>query len=160
MHDLIWRAAAPQATGKAYALTAAGHAAATRLHLAGPAAPDGPLHSPPTGHSGLLLLVDVREGGGERHHLPEIVELLQQQGVPTETRSLPTGLGDYLFVFRTPAGRDYAVPLLIERKRVDPSDRGDRVSAGAASVHNKMLRNLMGMDISFPGGIMRDLRNE
>ncbi|KAK3278732.1 hypothetical protein CYMTET_13346 [Cymbomonas tetramitiformis] len=74
--------------------------------------------------SGLLLLVDEREGGGDRHrNLSRLCTYLKGKGVRFETRELPTGCGDYMWVWRDEAGSgkgqaytEWVVPRLIERK--------------------------------------------
>lgn len=92
-------------SGKAYTLTAAGAAVAARLLQGGGRAASTALHPAPAGHTGLLLRVDLREGGGERHHLLEIMQECKRLGLPAESCTLPTGLGDYLFVYRVATGK-------------------------------------------------------
>ena len=103
-------------SGVAFELTAAGRALALRLRL------DARLKAESPGGSGLLgplmgsdppesggasgpvtLLVDFREGGGERHRLAELCGHLDLHRVPYEVRHLP--VGDFLFQLRgAPAG--------------------------------------------------------
>ena len=61
-------------------------------------------------------------GGGDRHHLHSIGQLLRDNRAPFETRTLPTGFGDYVIARRRArvdvargCGNDVA-PVLIERK--------------------------------------------
>ena len=67
----------------------------------------------------VLLLVDEREGGGQRHaKFTQLCDALTREGARFETRRLPTGRGDYQFV-RADGGavpKEAALPLLIERK--------------------------------------------
>ena len=70
----------------------------------------------------VVVLVDDREGGGDRHHLHSIGQLLRDNRAPFETRTLPTGFGDYVIARRRArvdvargCGNDVA-PVLIERK--------------------------------------------
>ena len=82
-------------------------------------------HAPPAnGHlptSGSTQSLD-REGGGDRHHLHALGQLLKDNRAPFETRTLPTGFGDYVIARRRARihvargrGNDVA-PVLIERK--------------------------------------------
>ena len=48
----------------------------------------------------VVVLVDDREGGGDRHHLHSIGQLLRDNRAPFETRTLPTGFGDYVIARR------------------------------------------------------------
>ena len=75
-----------------------------------------------TSDDDVVVLVDDREGGGDRHHLHSIGQLLKDNRAPFETRTLPTGFGDYVIARRrarvdvaTGCGNDVA-PVLIERK--------------------------------------------
>ena len=70
----------------------------------------------------VVVLVDDREGGGDRHHLHALGQLLRDNRAPFETRTLPTGFGDYVIARRRAridvargCGNDVA-PVLIERK--------------------------------------------
>ena len=70
----------------------------------------------------VVVLVDDREGGGDRHHLHALGQLLKDNRAPFETRTLPTGFGDYV-IARRRARIDVArgccndvAPVLIERK--------------------------------------------
>lgn len=67
---------------------------------------------------GLVLLVDSREGGGIHHHLLSICRGLHDLGVNVEVRTLPRGMGDYVWVRRSADGQETAVPCCIERKEV------------------------------------------
>ena len=87
------------------------------------------------GARGVVLLVDSREGGGERHHLGKICRTLTTHRVRFETCPLPDKLHDYVFVWRDGDGRgsssssssassssssvrstDWLLPPLVERK--------------------------------------------
>ena len=75
-----------------------------------------------TSDDDVVVLVDDREGGGDRHHLHSIGQLLKDNRAPFETRTLPTGFGDYVIARRRAridvargCGNDVA-PVLIERK--------------------------------------------
>lgn len=70
----------------------------------------------------VVVLVDHREGGGDRHHLHALGQLLKGERAPFEIRTLPCGFGDYAIARRRArvdvargCGADVA-PLLIERK--------------------------------------------
>ena len=80
----------------------------------------------------VLLLVDLREGGGQAH--PGFWDLcanLEREDVRFETRALPVGAGDYMFVVAdgpqpmgdgvalSRAARERVVPRIIERKSSD-----------------------------------------
>ena len=80
---------------------------------------------------GVVLLVDSREGGGERHHLGAICQTLTTHRVRFETCPLPNKLHDYVFVWRDGNGSgsyssssspsslrstDWLLPPLVERK--------------------------------------------
>ena len=111
---------------KAYELTPAGVEAARRV--------TGRVHGDSrVSHSlveaaiqrGLILLVDNREGGvtNVSSGLLKICEKLKEFGINVETSHLPSGYGDYLFVYRRSTKNggqvvDYAIPHLIERKSV------------------------------------------
>ena len=68
----------------------------------------------------LVLIVDSREGGGEEWHINRIVEALRRSGrLSFETRQIPTGLGDYVWVVRHRKRKDQGerlVPIVVERK--------------------------------------------
>ena len=51
-------------------------------------------------YTGLLLLVDTREMSTHRSH-EAVTEAFRREQMMYETCTLPTGLGDYVFVFRT-----------------------------------------------------------
>ncbi len=70
-------------------------------------------------HAGLLLLVDSREAPGRS--FADFTQPLKTAGIAFESRGLPTGLGDYVFVFRhvdplKNGGRptNYLLPCAIE----------------------------------------------
>lgn len=90
-----------------------------RKHKIGPGKALGPLISNAFGISETLphvvLLVDSREGGGEDHHLQTITDSLKRRRTSFETRQLPSGLGDYLWIVRH-RKVEFLVPILIERK--------------------------------------------
>ncbi|GAB5365215.1 hypothetical protein AAMO2058_001038300 [Amorphochlora amoebiformis] len=64
----------------------------------------------------LVLLLDSREGGGEDYHLSDFAQAFRRRNIAFETRVLPTGMGDYVFVFRSATGDEKVVPIVIERK--------------------------------------------
>ena len=84
---------------------------------------------------GIVLFIDLREGGGERRYLTDITQKLKQRNIRFETRALPSKLNDYLFIHRSSSIEyspsafssstsssnlskyvDYVIPCLIERK--------------------------------------------
>ena len=111
------------ATGVAYELLPDGRAAAERLRARGEGAGAAPLRSHARVGAAergvVLLLVDEREGGGQRHaKFTQLCDALAREGARFETRRLPTGRGDYQYV-RADGGaapKEAALPLLIERK--------------------------------------------
>ena len=67
--------------------------------------------------TGIVILVDDREGGGDRHYLQRIATTFTTEKLRFETARLPSKLHDYSFVYRQSMGKeDIVLPLLIERK--------------------------------------------
>lgn len=105
-------------SGVALELTPAGRVLAARLRaqaLHGPSR--GPLLGSESSGGPVKLLVDFREGGGEKHKLFDLCRDLELQGVPFEVRSLP--VGDFLFQAAAYPDRCAVFPVIIERKTAE-----------------------------------------
>eukprot|EP00954_Amorphochlora_amoebiformis_P017642 1320442-Amorphochlora_amoeboformis.AAC.1 len=60
----------------------------------------------------IYVFSDVRED----YHLSDFAQAFRRRNIAFETRVLPTGMGDYVFVFRSATGDEKVVPIVIERK--------------------------------------------
>ena len=99
-------------SGVAFQLTPKGRALAQRLRrqAASGGSRGAMLESAPGVAGPVRLLVDYREGGGERHKLSTMTNHLDHHPVPYEVRSLP--VGDFLFqLVGQPRGISSAVSL-------------------------------------------------
>ncbi|XP_019626309.1 PREDICTED: uncharacterized protein LOC109471439 [Branchiostoma belcheri] len=81
-----------------------------------PVEEDRALYTNDNGSDGIVLLVDVREWGGDRVKLGELHRYLCRLGVRHRTASLQCG--DYSWVWKC-AGEEHVLPVLVERKRAD-----------------------------------------
>jgi len=120
--------------GAAYELTDAGRAAAAAARARAGTGADATVPARawapvPPSPADAILVVDCREGGGERGFLPTIARFLEDEGVAYETRRVPTGFGDYVLCRRSAdlaSGGGLAAtvaPVLVERKAaVDVAD--------------------------------------
>lgn len=105
-------------SGIALELTPAGRVLAERLRLqALHGTPRGPLLASDGSGGPVKLLIDFREGGGEKHKLFDLCRDLELQGVPFEVRSLP--VGDFLFQAAAFPDRCAVFPVIIERKTAE-----------------------------------------
>ncbi|XP_078667926.1 uncharacterized protein LOC144909692 [Branchiostoma floridae x Branchiostoma belcheri] len=81
-----------------------------------PVEEDRALYTNDNGSDGIVLLVDVREWGGDRVKLGELHRYLCRLGVRHRTAALQCG--DYSWVWKC-AGEEHVLPVLVERKRAD-----------------------------------------
>ena len=114
-------------SGVVFELTAAGRERASQLRTQGEGCASQPLKShrrvEPGEEGVVLLLVDEHEGGGS-HRGPtwhSLMQALEREEVRFETRWLPPGTADYMFVVADrPADggptRETPLPIIIERK--------------------------------------------
>ncbi|CAH1257901.1 MUS81 [Branchiostoma lanceolatum] len=77
---------------------------------------DRALYTNDNGSDGIVLLVDMREWGGDKVKLGELHRYLCRLGVRHRTASLQCG--DYSWVWKC-AGVEHVLPVLVERKRAD-----------------------------------------
>ncbi|KAL5021381.1 hypothetical protein ScPMuIL_000536 [Solemya velum] len=80
------------------------------------AGPQDALYSNDNGSDGVVLLVDIREWGGDRLGLGQLCELLDRSGVTYKTFHLASG--DYMWIWRRD-GQQRLLPHMVERKRAD-----------------------------------------
>ncbi|XP_035673180.1 crossover junction endonuclease MUS81-like [Branchiostoma floridae] len=81
-----------------------------------PVEEDRALYTNDNGSDGIVLLVDIREWGGDRVKLGELHRYLCRLGVRHRTASLQCG--DYSWVWKC-GGVEHVLPVLVERKRAD-----------------------------------------
>ncbi|KAL8562747.1 hypothetical protein ACOMHN_022622 [Nucella lapillus] len=74
------------------------------------------MYSNDKGLDGVVLLVDIQEGGGNGAGLADLCEMIEQTGTVYRTRKLPCA--DYNWLWRCD-GVDRQLPFLLERKRAD-----------------------------------------
>ncbi|XP_076461826.1 uncharacterized protein LOC143294275 [Babylonia areolata] len=74
------------------------------------------MYSNDRGQDGVILLVDIQEGGGNRAGLADLCEMIEQTGTVYRTRKLRCA--DYNWLWRCD-GVERQLPFLLERKRAD-----------------------------------------
>jgi len=83
------------------------------------------LYTTDDGRDGIVMFVDHRELGGDKHNLIKLSDLLAQQHVKFKTSALK--MGDYSWIYRY-NGVEKVLPIVVERKRAD--DLADSIKDG------------------------------